>query len=194
MNNSSSKEESKSLAAIFRYADWIDVLLMVLGTIGSVGDGMSTNWLLVFACRFMNNLGYGKTTQNNGNFMIEVEKVICTLFIYLGLAVLVVCFMANKTSERQVLRIRYKYLESILRQEVGFFDSQEATTSEIINNISKDTSLIQEVLSGKFPLIILLIIPGIIYGKYLLHLSKKSHKEYNKANMILEQALSSIKT
>lgn len=55
----------------------------------------------------------------------------------------------SKTSERQVLKIRYKYLEAILRQEVGFFDSQEATTSEVINSISKDTSLIQEVLSEK---------------------------------------------
>lgn len=55
----------------------------------------------------------------------------------------------SKTSERQVLKIRYKYLEAVLRQDVGFFDSQEATTSEIINSISKDTSLIQEVLSEK---------------------------------------------
>lgn len=55
----------------------------------------------------------------------------------------------SKTSERQVLRMRYKYLEAVLRQEVGFFDSQEATTSEVINSISKDTSLIQEVLSEK---------------------------------------------
>lgn len=58
----------------------------------------------------------------------------------------------SKTSERQVLKIRYKYLEAILRQEVGFFDSQEATTSEVINSISKDTSLIQEVLSEKVPI------------------------------------------
>ena len=48
-----------------------------------------------------------------------------------------------------MLRIRYLYLQAILRQEVGFFDSQEATTSEIINSISKDASLIQEVLSEK---------------------------------------------
>ena len=48
-----------------------------------------------------------------------------------------------------MLKIRYKYLEAILRQEVGFFDSQEATTSEVVNSISKDTSLIQEVLSEK---------------------------------------------
>ncbi|CAK7337503.1 unnamed protein product [Dovyalis caffra] len=220
------EEESKSLGIIFRYADWVDMLLMLLGTVGAIGDGMSTNFLLVFASRIMNSLGYGKTRQHNENFMVEVQK--CSLdFVYLGLAVMVVAFMEgycwSKTSERQVLKIRYKYLEAILRQEVGFFDSQEATTSEIINSISKDTFLIQEVLSEKvpiflmhasvfisglafasyfswrlslvaFPTLLLLIIPGMIYGKYLLYLSKKARKEYGKANAIVEQALSSIKT
>lgn len=45
-----------------------------------------------------------------------------------------------------------------------------------------------------FPLLLLLIIPGMLYGKYLLYLSKKAYKEYAKANTIVEQALSSIKT
>lgn len=45
-----------------------------------------------------------------------------------------------------------------------------------------------------FPTLLLLIIPGMTYGKYLLHLSKKSYNEYAKANSIVEQALSSIKT
>ncbi|KAJ4842833.1 ATP-binding cassette, sub-B (MDR TAP), member 8 [Turnera subulata] len=220
------RKERNSIAIIFRYADWVDILLMFLGTIGAIGDGMSTNCLLVFASSLMNSLGYGNTQQNHGNFMAEVQK--CSLsFVYLGLAVMVVAFMEgycwSKTSERQVMKIRYKYLEAVLRQEVGFFDSQEATTSEIINSISKDTSLIQEVLSEKvpiflmhasvfisglafstyfswrlslvaFPTLLLLIIPGMVYGKYLLYLSKKSHKEYGKANTIIEQALSSIKT
>ncbi|KAJ0030980.1 hypothetical protein Pint_13270 [Pistacia integerrima] len=219
------KESKNSIAIILRYADWTDILLMMLGTVGAIGDGMSTNCLLVFASRIMNSLGYGHT-QNHDSFMDEVEK--CSLyFVYLGLAVMVVAFMEgycwSKTSERQVLKIRYKYLEAVLRQEVGFFDSQEATTSEIINSISKDTSLIQEVLSEKvpmflmhasvfisglafstyfswrlsivaFPTLLLLIIPGMIYGKYLLYLSKKSYKEYGIANSIVEQALSSIKT
>jgi ABC-type multidrug transport system fused ATPase/permease subunit len=71
---------------------------------------------------------------------------------------LVVCaegYCWSRTSERQVLRIRYMYLEAILKQEVGFFDSKEATTSEIIDSISNDTSLIQEVLSEK----VLFIVP-----------------------------------
>lgn len=43
-------------------------------------------------------------------------------------------------------------------------------------------------------MLLLLIIPGMIYGKYLLYLSKKSRAEYAKANTVIEQALSSIKT
>ncbi|TKY44569.1 putative ABC transporter B family member 8 [Spatholobus suberectus] len=220
------RKEKASIAIILRYADWIDVVLMLMGALGAIGDGMSTNVLLLFASRIMNSLGYSNNQQSSKTYMAEVEK--CSLyFVYLGLAAMVVAFMEgycwSKTSERQVLRIRYKYLEAVLRQEVGFFDSQEATTSEIINSISKDTSLIQEVLSEKvplffmhsssfisgvafatyfswrlalvaFPTLLLLIIPGMIYGKYLIYLSKSSVKEYGIANSIVEQALSSIKT
>lgn len=44
------------------------------------------------------------------------------------------------------------------------------------------------------PSLLLLLIPGLIYGKYLVYLSNKSYNEYAKANSIVEQALSSIKT
>lgn len=227
MEEECKKKKKKSIIIIFRYADWYDKLLIVFGTLGAIGDGMSTNVLLVFVSRLFNNLGYGKGVQQNPeNFMHEIEK--CSLaFVYIGLGVMVMAFMEgyswSKISERQVLKIRYKYLEAILRQEVGFFDSQEATTSEIINSISKDTSLLQEVLSEKvpkflmytsmflsglvfctyfswrmalvaFPTTVFLIIPGLIYGKYLLFLSKKSFQEYSIANSIVEQALASIKT
>ncbi|KAL1531163.1 ATP-binding cassette, sub-B (MDR TAP), member 8 [Salvia divinorum] len=226
MGTEKEMRKCSSLTIIFRYADWLDIWLMLLGTFGAIGDGMSTNCLLVYVSRLFNSLGYGKSSQNNTNFLDEIEK--CSLyFVYLGLAVMAVAFMEgycwSKTSERQVLKIRYKYLEAVLKQEVGFFDTQDATTSEIINSISKDTSLIQEVLSEKvpifvmnmsvfvsglafsvyfswrlalvaFPTVILLIIPGLIYGKYLVYLSKESFKEYGKANSMVGQALSSIKT
>ena len=80
------KEESKSMVVIFRYADWVDLLLMFLGTVGAIGDGMSTNCLLVFVSRVMNSLGYGNSQKSHGNFMDEVEKVaiqlsLCLFFI-----------------------------------------------------------------------------------------------------------------
>ncbi|CAL9096365.1 unnamed protein product [Musa acuminata var. zebrina] len=225
-NQEAESRERRHENGVFTFVDWVDVVLMLLGTIGAIGDGCSINCLLLFASNVMNSLGYGKAQDNHPDFMHNVEKY-CLYFVYLGSAVLVVAFMEgycwSRTSERQVLRIRYKYLEAILRQEVAFFDSQEATTSEIINSISKDTCLIQEVLSEKvplfimhssvfvsglafsayfswrlslvaLPLVLLLIIPGLIYGKYLLYLSHKSRKAYAKANGITEQALGSIKT
>ena len=78
-----SSNNRSNLVIIFRYADFVDILLMILGTIGAIGDGMSTNCLLVFASRLMNSLGYGPTQKNRGfNFMDEVEKVSVCVYIY----------------------------------------------------------------------------------------------------------------
>ncbi|KAK8660590.1 hypothetical protein V6N13_051512 [Hibiscus sabdariffa] len=216
-----------NIGVCFRYADCIDVILMVLGTLGAIGDGMSLLFTITVLRRIMNNIGK-VSSQRDGhdNFMEDVEK--CVLyFTLIGLVVLALAFMEgycwSKTSERQVVKIRHKYLECVLRQEVGFFDSQQATTSEIVDGISKDTTVIQDVLGEKvptfmvnsssfvsgvafsvylswrlalvvFPAIVLLIIPGILYGKYLLYVSKKASQEYGKANAIVQQALSSVKT
>ena len=43
----------------------------------------------------------------------------------------------SRTSERQVRRIRRLYLQAMLRQETGFFDSGDAAgTAEIIGGIT----------------------------------------------------------
>eukprot|EP01018_Ginkgo_biloba_P008960 Gb_02468 [translate_table: standard] len=44
------------------------------------------------------------------------------------------------------------------------------------------------------PFIILLLIPGIMYGRLLIGLARKKHAEYNIAGNVAEQALSSIRT
>lgn len=64
-----------SIAIILRYADWIDVVLMLMGALGAIGDGMSTNILLLFASRIMNSLGYSNNQQSTKTYMAEVEKV-----------------------------------------------------------------------------------------------------------------------
>lgn len=46
-------------------------------------------------------------------------------------------------------KIRRTYLKAVLRQEVSFFETEDASVSEIIHTISTDTSLIQQLLSEK---------------------------------------------
>jgi len=70
------KERASNTIIILRYADWIDIVLMLMGALGAIGDGMSTNILLLFASRIMNSLGYSNKQQStNKTYMAEVEKV-----------------------------------------------------------------------------------------------------------------------
>lgn len=67
-------------------------------------------------------------------------------------------------------------------------------SSSFISGIAFSTYFSWRLATVSYPTLLLLIIPGMLYGKYLIYLSNKSHKEYSKANAIVEQALSSIKT
>lgn len=58
----------------------------------------------------------------------------------------VTCWMV--TGERQAARIRGLYLKTILRQDIGFFDT-ETSTGEVIGRMSGDTILIQEAMGEK---------------------------------------------
>ncbi|KAJ4972618.1 hypothetical protein NE237_005792 [Protea cynaroides] len=129
----------------------------------------------------------------------------------------------TRTGERQATRMRARYLKAVLRQEVGYFDLQVSSTAEVITSVSSDSLVIQDVISEKvpnflmnagmftgsyivafillwrlaivgFPFVLLLIIPGLIYGRTLMGLARKIREEYNKAEIIAEQAISSVRT
>ncbi|KAL2336951.1 hypothetical protein Fmac_011397 [Flemingia macrophylla] len=182
---------SMGYGSIFMHADGKDWLLMIFGTIGSMSEGMTTPLVLLLSSRMMNNIGEG--------------------------------FCWTRTSERQAARMRCRYLKAVLRQDVAYFDLHVTSTSEIITSVSSDSLVIQDVLSEKipnflvnltlfagsyitafsmlwrlaivgFPFVVLLVIPGLIYGKTLMGLSVKIREEYNLAGSVAEQAVSSIRT
>lgn len=52
------------------------------------------------------------------------------------------------TGERQVSALRNRYLEAVLRQDVGFFDT-DARTGDVVFSVSTDTLLVQDAISEK---------------------------------------------
>lgn len=52
------------------------------------------------------------------------------------------------TSERQVRRLRLRFLRAVLRQEIGAFDT-DLTSGKIISGISSHMSIIQDAIGEK---------------------------------------------
>lgn len=61
------------------------------------------------------------------------------------------------TGERQSARIRSLYLKTILRQDIGFFDT-ETNTGEVIGRMSGDTILIQDAMGEKVLSLYILVV------------------------------------
>ncbi|XP_027334788.1 ABC transporter B family member 15-like isoform X2 [Abrus precatorius] len=214
------KMKNGSFGSIFMHADAKDWFLMVLGTLGAVGEGLSTPFVLYISSGMMNNIGNSSNMEPN-TFVHNINKN-AVAWLFLAGASFVVCFL-GETSARQAARMRCKYLKAVLRQEVAYFDLHVTSTSEIITSVSNDSLVIQDVLSEKvpnflmnislfvgsyiaafamlwrlaivgFPFVALLVIPGIIYGKTLMGLSSKIREEYNQAGTVAERTISSIRT
>ncbi|KAJ0252966.1 ABC transporter type 1 [Hirschfeldia incana] len=119
--------------------------------------------------------------------------------------------------------MRERYLKAVLRQDVSYFDLHVTSTSDVITSVSSDSLVIQDVLSEKlpnfmmnasafvasyivafiilwrltivgFPFVVLLLIPGLMYGRALISISMKIREEYNEAGSIAEQAISLVRT
>lgn len=49
----------RSLALVFMHADAVDVVLMLMGLVGAIGDGMSTPLMLAITSRVYDDAGIG---------------------------------------------------------------------------------------------------------------------------------------
>ncbi|KAJ6421628.1 hypothetical protein OIU84_028910 [Salix udensis] len=175
----------------------------------------------------MNNLAGSESSDTAPDVFSDNINKNALALCYLACGQWLVCFTEGycwtRTGERQATRMRTRYLQAVLRQEVGYFDLHVSSTAEIITGVSNDSFVIQDVLSEKmpnflmnvstfigcyimafvllwrlaivmFPFILLLVIPGVVYGKILIGISRKMKQEYSKAETIAEQAISSART
>ncbi|KAF7819649.1 ABC transporter B family member 15-like [Senna tora] len=218
------KKKNGSVRSIFMHADSLDWFLMILGVTGSIFDGFSTPLVLFVTSRLMNNIGGGPSDHSSFLTNINKNAVVLLYMASGSfLACFLEGYCWTRTGERQAARMRARYLKAVLRQEVAYFDLHVTSTSEVITSVSNDSLVIQDALSEKvpnflmnvfmfigsyiaafamlwrlaivgFPFVVLLVIPGLIYGRTLMGLAKKIREEYNQAGTIAEQAISSIRT
>ncbi|KAL8231518.1 hypothetical protein R6Q57_001296 [Mikania cordata] len=217
------EEQSLPFYQLFSFADNLDYVLMILGSIGAIVHGSSMPFFFLLFGQMVN--GFGKNQSNLNTMTHEVSKY-ALYFVYLGLVVCVSsyaeigCWMY--TGERQVSALRKRYLEAVLKQDVGFYDT-DARTGDIVFSVSTDTLLVQDAISEKvgnfihylstflaglvvgflsawkLALLSVAVIPGIafaggLYAYTLTGLTSKSRESYANAGIIAEQAIAQVRT
>ncbi|OMO81542.1 hypothetical protein COLO4_23523 [Corchorus olitorius] len=209
---------------LFRYADGIDKLLLLFGTLGSIGDGMMSPVNMYILSGALND--YGDIDQS---FSIEIVNKYALRLLYCAIGVGVSAFIEGvcwtRSAERQASRMRMEYLKSVLRQEVGFFDNQTASSStfQVISTVTSDAHSIQDTIADKIPnclahltsfvlclvvafklswrlalaalpFALMFVIPGLGFGKLLMNIGAEMKTAYGDAGGVVEQAISSIRT
>eukprot|EP01127_Copromyxa_protea_P019084 TRINITY_DN6113_c0_g2_i1.p1 TRINITY_DN6113_c0_g2~~TRINITY_DN6113_c0_g2_i1.p1 ORF type:complete len:822 (+),score=150.24 TRINITY_DN6113_c0_g2_i1:22-2487(+) len=130
-------------------------------------------------------------------------------------------FLFRIVGQKIVVRLRKLTFESILQQDISFFD--ETKTGELTNRLSSDAKVIEEVMttqvglalsniisalgsivlifisSWKLTLVMLSSVPliavaGAIYGRYMKQVSEDLQKALAVASSTAEESLSAIRT
>ncbi|XP_038883131.1 ABC transporter B family member 9-like [Benincasa hispida] len=206
---------------LFTFADRFDNILMAVGTICAVANGLSQPIMTLIFGKMIDSFG----SSDQSNVVTQVSKISID-FVYLGIGtgiasfLQVACWMV--TGERQAARIRALYLKTILRQDITYFDT-ETTTGEVIGRMSGDTILIQDAMGekvGKFiqltstffggfvvafvrgwllAVVLLSCIPAIVIagGTTSLIMSRMSSRgqiAYAEAGNVVEQTVGAIRT
>ncbi|KAI3426657.1 uncharacterized protein J3R85_009863 [Psidium guajava] len=212
------------LFGLFKYSTKWDFVLVILGCLGALINGGALPWYSFLFGKFVNKIAL-ESKNHKDQMMKDVDKV--SLFM-IGLAAVVVvggymeitCW--RLVGERAAQRIRTNYLRAVLRQDIGFFDTQ-VSTGDIMHGISSDVAQIQEVMgekmahfihhiftfvcgyavgflqSPKISLVVFAVTPltmlcGIAYKAVYVGLAQKEEASYRRAGSVAEQAIRSIRT
>ncbi|CAH2058975.1 unnamed protein product [Thlaspi arvense] len=218
------KSEIRGVAfkELFRFADGLDYVLMGIGSVGAFVHGCSLPLFLRFFADLVNS--FGSNANNVDKMMQEVLKY-ALYFLVVGAAIWasswaeISCWMW--TGERQTTKMRIKYLEAALNQDIQFFDT-EVRTSDVVFAINTDAVMVQDAISEKLgnfihymatfvsgfivgftavwqlALVTLAVVPliaviGGIHTTTLSKLSNKSQESLSQAGNIVEQTVVQIR-
>ncbi|KAK3231861.1 hypothetical protein Dsin_003742 [Dipteronia sinensis] len=219
----SSKKQSVSFFGLFAAADKHDYLLMFVGSLGAIIHGAALPVFFILFGRMIDSLGHLSSNPHKLSSRISEHAL---YLLYLGVVVLASAWIGvafwMQTGERQTARLRLKYLQSVLRKDMNFFDT-EARDSNILFHISSDAILVQDAIGDKtghalryisqfivgfavgflsvwqLTLLTLAVVPliAIAGGAYTITLSTLSEKgeaAYAEAGKVAEEVISQVRT
>ncbi|NXG33987.1 MDR1 protein, partial [Dromaius novaehollandiae] len=172
----------------FRYADWVDILLMIVGLTAAAANGTGLPLMIIIFGDMTNSFvlsglktNASEDTSVNGSSCpsipgmdIEAEMTkFAYYYVGIGCAVLILSTIQVWTflvaATRQTAKIRQKFFFAVLHQEMAWFDAIQIGTLNI--RLTEDINTIHEGIGDKicifvqfFATFLAGIIVGFIHG------------------------------
>ncbi|CAL1372966.1 unnamed protein product [Linum trigynum] len=152
---------------LFRFADGLDYVLMGIGSVGAFVHGCSLPLFLRFFADLVNSFG---SNANDMDKMTQEVLKYAYYFLVVGAAIWasswaeISCWMW--TGERQTTKMRIKFLEAALNQDIEYFDT-EVRTSDVVSAINTDAVTVQDAISeklGNFIHYMATLVSGFVVG------------------------------
>jgi len=139
---------------LYRYASTYDLLIMAVAALCAIAAGAALPLMTVIFGNLQGTFqGYFNRQTSYDAFMAEMTHLVLYL-VYIAIGEFITTYVATVgfiyTGEHISAKIREHYLQSCMRQNIGFFDKLGA--GEVTTRITADTNLIQEGLSEKISL------------------------------------------
>ncbi|XP_042744187.1 ATP-dependent translocase ABCB1 isoform X3 [Lagopus leucura] len=231
------KPKKVSPLALFRYSTCTDKLLMIFGSLLAIAHGSSLPIAMIifgdmtdsFVTSDETNFTGNLSTLNSSSEMLDKLEEDMTKYAYyytaIGAAVLVAAYVQTSfwtlAAGRQVKKIREKFFHAIMKQEIGWFDVNDAgeLNTRLIDDVSKinegigdkiglliqsETTFISGFVVGlvrgwKLTLVILAVSPVLglsaaLWAKILTAFTDREQAAYAKAGAVAEEVLGAIRT
>eukprot|EP00794_Sanderia_malayensis_P011087 gene11087-12255_t len=152
-NTTNAKKDEEPIKQ-FRYADAIDILLMIWGTIFGIANGIVQPASVILFGDLIDD--FIKFSQR-GSFDIEGEmKKFAVYYVYFAVGSWIAAYVHTAfwslASVRQAKRIRTKCFNRIIRQDIGWFDVKDA--GELSTRITEDVTKVQNGIGDKVGMLI----------------------------------------
>ncbi|XP_021755311.1 ABC transporter B family member 13-like [Chenopodium quinoa] len=222
-NSSTTNSEKVSFFGLFAAADTLDYFLMFFGGVAACVHGAVLPVFFVLFGRMIDSLG---KLGADPNAMSDRVSQLSLYMIYLGLITFLSSWLGvafwMQTGERQTARLRLKYLEAVLKQDINFFDT-EAQNKNLVFHITSDAILVQDAIGEKIghslrylsqfvvgfivgslsvwklalltlAAVPLLAIAGGVYTVIMSTLSQKAEAAYAESGKVAEEVFSQVRT
>ncbi|EKM51815.1 uncharacterized protein PHACADRAFT_262171 [Phanerochaete carnosa HHB-10118-sp] len=153
-----------SFTSLFRFSTPFELFLDAIGLVCAAAAGAAQPLMsLLFGRLTENFVSFGQTINEGGadlasaaaNFR-HAAALNASYLAYIGLGMLFATFVYMYvwvyTAEVNAKRIRERYLQAILRQDIAYFDNVGA--GEVATRIQTDTHLVQQGISEKVALVV----------------------------------------